>query len=530
MTVFNTDENRHVIPRWRPYELACQIEALDSATPRRFHERRVREDDFLQTKIVEWESNRTVGHASDLVGAGLALWRKEEVTEAAQFLLKKDVNSTLWTRQLAEHALGNPGDPPITEPLPLTELRLRGQISKLRILLRTEPYDPITWADLSHSYACLGLGRQAERSMTVAQQLARENRFVLRSASRLWIHRGDIERAHSIVLTTDRTRQDPWLVSAEIAIGSIADKRPRLVNEARRMLTSDQFSPRQVSELASAVATLELSAGRVRRARRLFERSLEKPTENSIAQAVWASRNHGLQLRGRYQDLPNTFEAASWTHYQEGEWKNAVEQCELWLYDQPFSSRPCILGSFLAGLVLDDDAKSEWFAKQGLVAHPSNLILLNNLAVALINLGNFTGADEALTRAERVQQSARDRVVLQATRGLFEYRAGSIERGRQLYLDAAAGAQRIPETANGKMLYALASVFHAIEEASITNADVQAVLSQASQVIAENSGPLWETFELKVKALEESLTKTRVSGHTGRHIDGLLHPPRTTQQ
>ena len=139
-------------------------------------------------------------------------------------------------------------------------------------------------------------------------------------------------------------------MSAQIAIGSIADKRPKLINEARRMLTSDQFSPLQVSELASAVATLELSAGRIRRARRLFERSLERPTENSIAQAVWASRNYGLQIRIRHDDLPNTFEAASWPIFRKVSGKDAVGQCEYWLFDQPFSSRPCILGSFLAGL------------------------------------------------------------------------------------------------------------------------------------------------------------------------------------
>ena len=508
MTVFNTDANRNIIPRWRPYELARQIERLDSAAPRRLQERRVRHADFLQTKIVDWESNRTVGHASDLVGAGLVLGRKDEVVEAAKFLLKRTVNSTPWTRQLAENVLGDPGDPAIQEPEHLTKAHLGEQIGRLRNLLRAEPYDPITWADLSHSYACLGLGRQAERSMTVAQQLARDNRFILRSASRLWIHRGDIERAHSIVLTTARTRQDPWLMSAQIAIGSIADRRPKLINEARRMLTSGQFSPRQVSELASAVATLELSAGRSRRARRLFERSLERPTENSIAQAVWASRNYGLQIRIRHHDLPNTFEAASWDYFQEGEWEDAVGQCKYWLFDQPFSSRPCILGSFLASLVLDDHALSKWFAEQGLVAHPSNLILLNNLAVALINLREFTEAAEALTKADRVQQTARDRVVLLATRGLFEYRAGSVERGRQMYLDASARARRIPDADNGKMLYHMASVFHAIEEASLTNTDVQAVLSQASQIVAENSGPIWKAFEDKIKVLEQRLAKT----------------------
>ena len=42
--------------------------------------------------------------------------------------------------------------------------------------------------------------------------------------------------------------------------------------------------------------------------------------------------------------------------------------------------------------------RSKWFAEHGLVAHPSNLILLNNLAVALINLGDYTEAGRALNK------------------------------------------------------------------------------------------------------------------------------------
>lgn len=507
MTVFNTDANRNVIPRWRPYELARQMEILDSVSPRRLSERAVRNTDFLDAKIVDWKRHRTVGHASDLLGAALVLRREDDVLDAANYLLERHANSTHWMRELAKQVLGKAGDSIVPKPKYLTNEYLRTQIGTLRKLLRAEPYDPITWADLSYSYACLGLGRQAERSMTVAQQLARCNRFVLRSASRLWIHRGDIERAHSIVLTTERTREDPWLMSAQIAIGSIADRRPKLITEARRMLTSGQFSPVQVSELASAVATLELSAGRVRRARRLFERSLESPTENSIAQAVWASRNYGIQVRIWEHALPNTFEAASWSHYERGEWADAVEQCEYWLFDQPFSSRPCILGSFLTGLVLDDHAKSRWFAEYGLVAHPSNLVLLNNLAVALINLGDYTEAHKALTKAERVPKTARDHVVLFATRGLFEYRAGSIERGRQMYLAASARAKSIPDSDDGKMLNHMATVFQAMEEASLKKTDVEETLLQASVIVAKNSGPLWKVFEDKIQTLEHELAK-----------------------
>ena len=205
--------------------------------------------------------------------------------------------------------------------------------------------------------------------MTVALQLGGNNRFILRSAGRLWISQDDPERAHSVFTKSDRTRHDPWLLAAQIAIGSIARRQPRLVKDAQRMLTGSRFLPSQLSELASAVATLELDYGGVKKSKKLFRQSLEDPTENSIAQAAWASRHHkGIDFDHEFLNLPNTFEAKSWTFYQEGEWKRAIENCKLWLFDQPFSTRPSVHGSFLAAVALEDYDMSEYFAKQGLLA------------------------------------------------------------------------------------------------------------------------------------------------------------------
>ena len=162
-------------------------------------------------------------------------------------------------------------------PEALEKPTLYEQVRILRHLLRTEPRDPIAWVELSRTYAILGLREQAERSMAVALQLAMNNRFVLRSASRLWIYLDDPERAHDIIGRADRTCYDPWLLAAEIAIGSIDKKTPRFVKAARLMLSRGQFSPAHISELASAVATLELASGSIKKSKKLFGRSLEHP-------------------------------------------------------------------------------------------------------------------------------------------------------------------------------------------------------------------------------------------------------------
>ena len=325
MTGFSTDADRRVIPRWRTYDETRRLGELSSISQPRAHQEVIA--DFLSSKVVEWHRNRTVGHASDLVGAGLTLGREADIIDAAKFLLREDISVSPWARELAERALRGPQHlGPGLEPRPIDKSTLHVQVRTLRGLLHSEPKDPISWVDLARAFACLGLGDQAKRSMTIALQLGGNNRFVLRSAGRLWISLDDPERAHSVFTRSEKTRYDPWLLSAEIAIGSIAGRPPRLVKPAQRMLSGRQFLPGQLSELASAVATLEISHGGVRKSKRLFRQSLEDPTENSIAQVAWAARHYsGIDFDHELLNLPNTFEAKAWTFYQHGQWKRAVE-------------------------------------------------------------------------------------------------------------------------------------------------------------------------------------------------------------
>ncbi len=192
-----------------------------------------------------------------------------ECIEAARFLLQDDISSSLWMRRLARRALRTPGSADEHQVFPNKQEQsgLQSQIRILRQLLRVEPLDAIIWADLSRTYAILGLNDQAERCMTVALQLAKDNRFILRSAGRLWIHLGDTEKAHDIIIKANSTRYDPWLLAAEVAIADLAGKKPRYVKSGRRLLSDGHVSVAHMSELASALATLEISHGNIKHSR-----------------------------------------------------------------------------------------------------------------------------------------------------------------------------------------------------------------------------------------------------------------------
>ena len=502
MAGFNSDQDRKVIPRWRTFRKTLNSKELDPVIRKNRSEQIT--CDFLGPKIAEWKENRDLGYAADVVGTAVTLGRGEEVVDAARFLLRRGLDLSPWLRQLAERVLGTPKRTEnILNSEALDKQSLYEQIRLLRRILREEARDPISWVELSRFYAILGLGDQAGRSMTVALELARDNRFVVRAASRLWVHLGDYDRAHDIVVRADRTRSDPWLLAAEIAIGSIDGRFPRYFKQARRLLAGELFSPMHISELASALATLELSSGRIGRSRKLFRTSLKQPTENSIAQAAWVARNHNvINVTDDYLAQPNTFEARSWSFFEDSRWVDVVVQCHLWQRDQPFSAWPCMLGSYVAAVALEDYSTAEGFCEEGLRANPKNFILLNNLAFSLINRSELEEAQTVISKIPRQGLSRRDRAVLYATNGLLEFRFGNVEAGRKLYTSAFVMARRLGEY----RLLSLAKGFYALEEMSRNVIVSQALYDETSRLLRREKDPI-------ARLLEDRLTRAAQTGN-----------------
>ena len=491
MAGYSTDKDRKVIPRWRTFAKTLKSKELSSVTETNAPTQIV--SNVLGPKIKEWLENRSVGHAADVVGTALTLGRAGQVSDVAQFLLSRDIGVSPWVNELAERVVGKAKEKQILPREDADDQQtLHERVRLLRWLLREESRDPITWVELSRVYAILGKGVRAGRSMTVALQLAKNNRFVLRAASRFWIYRGDPERAHDILVRADRTRYDPWLLAAEIAIGSIDERKPKFVKLARSMLAERRFLPIHTSELASALATLELNSGRVGKSKRLFKMSLHQPTENSIAQVAWASRRYDvITLKEEYLARPDTFEARSWAFYTKGRWKDVVEQCHLWRRYQPFSARPGMLGSYVAAVALEDYATAERFCREGLIANPTDFSLLNNLAFSLINRGELAKAKQFISRIPRGQLSRRNKVVLQATKGLWEFRAGNVKAGRDLYLDALVIARRIGDS----RLQSLASVFYVIEECSRNTGNIRAISDAIVRRAKQERDPIFRVLE-----------------------------------
>jgi tetratricopeptide (TPR) repeat protein len=328
------------------------------------------------------------------------------------------------------------------------------------MLLNDEPRNALMFADLSRTYIRLGQVDSSAKAIGQALRLAPDNRFILRAASRLFVHLHEPDRAHSLLMTSPTTRRDPWLLAAEIAIATVEGKSPLLARAARDALATNAYPPRHLSELASAVATIELGAGASRKARKLFERSLDSPTDNALAQAAWALRwLPNLHVEEALNVTPRAYEARTLHFYETLEWRAAVSAADSWLDDEAFSSRPAEIGSYVAAVGLEDYLLAERFARRGLVANPNDSILLNNLAFALASRGNPQEAWVVLRKVPRPDRDAGVEAALLATEGLIDFRMGDSEKGSLHYLAAIKNATE----AKLDRVRALAGVYFARE-------------------------------------------------------------------
>ena len=128
----------------------------------------------------------------------------------------------------------------------------------------------------------------------------------------------------------------------------------------------------------------------------------------------------------------------------------------LWIGSQPFASIPGIFGSYQATLggVHDEGAA---IARAALVANPNELMLYNNLAYCLLQLGHLEEAETEIGRMEHLIKSDSDKVFLHAIRGLREFKHENFEVARSFYRQA-------DELTNDETLKAVAAITRARDE------------------------------------------------------------------
>ena len=427
------ERERHLIPRWR--SLCLSHSTMELAIP---HASDANAGEFVpsrdfERKLLQWQCTPTVVSAAELVAASIVEAQEEVATQAARFVLSHKSAARPLVRELALRVLGRRTAPSRNPRAEETSAAKRKR--QWRHRTRVHPNNALAWVELALCELIAGRDKAAQRTMVIALQLARDNRHVLRSASRLFIHLGDWERAYNIVVRSASITVDPWLIAAELSIAKFAHKAPKYVKQGRRIIENNSQGPRQITELAGALGTLELEAGRRKKARDLFTLSAIEPTGNALAQLEWLAYNKHLHIDSGYtlDNWNEIGEAMAYRFGREEKLSKVARVCHSWIKTEPFTSRPYEIASSASTIAgrMDEALK---FTVDGLRLHPRNVVLLNNHAFALAHLGRLSEAHGTLKQLGN--QDSKSVLVAEANKGLIAMRMGDHETGRFHYKEA----------------------------------------------------------------------------------------------
>ena len=444
--------------------------------------------------------------AGELVGGAVVEAQETKAIRAARFLLSDASSATAPLRCLAARALTKAG----LEGVFPRESAFDPQLEKRKWRHRTRKYSTncLAWVELSLRDVIDGKKCAAERSMLVALQLAPNNRHVLRSASRLFLHLGDPGRAYDIIANCDAIVDDPWLIAAELAIASLAKRRPRYYKQGCRMIAKSGLAPRQITELTSAIGTLELNAGYRKKARDYFRKSVIDPTGNALAQAEWVSPSLGFELVSpRCRTIGSEVDEANVFHLLNDEKFSTVpDACLSWSAAEPYRIHPYEIASSAAALIGDHDRTLD-IAKNGLKIRPKSGMLLNNYAFSLAHVGQLKEAEQALNGVKSDDKSIW--LVSEANRGLLAMRRRESESGLAHYKEAINGFRRLDMKASAD----IASVYLAREAAMAGIGNAEILVNEAREII----GRLKTTRHNHVmEQAEQALGETRTGASLNR--------------
>ena len=131
-------------------------------------------------------------------------------------------------------------------------------------------------------------------------------------------------------------------MSAEIAVESVMEKASRYVKDGRQLVLSGNVSAFSSSELCFAICKVDLDHGKRMDSRKMFEKGIIEPNDNSLAQAeFFAKRDSSIQLDlSAYNRIPHKHEADTRKAYVMGRYEDAFISSLKWMQDYRFEQRP----------------------------------------------------------------------------------------------------------------------------------------------------------------------------------------------
>ncbi len=445
MASFKEDEKRNVVPNWRDYNKTAKLGEFGSSPIATQPLELFPIDEY----VVAWQNNKSVSFAGDLLSAAILNGHQSNpyAIEAAKFVIAHKDEATNVLVRTAQSVIATPEEKAaaaqLTVPQKIAQIQNQEEAVRNEIKLLKQSrdyccYNPIAFCEMARCYVTLGQFDKAKEAMEVALHLAPNHRYICRSAARLYLHLMDEDRARYIIAKNPALLHDPWLLASEIAVNTLMGRTSRHIKKGSELIASQNYSPFSISELSSAIGSVEMINGNKKKCRSYFKTALQKPNDNSLAQARFLlSKNADLTFEfGDDIAIPNAFEADAITAYISDDYAKSLITAVDWIEDMPFTRRPVQFAANIAYSFLKDYGTAIDILDLGLKSNPNNPMLLNNKAYACALSGKTLEAERAIQEAKKLQLPPDAQVCLIATEGLTEYRKGNIDEGRRLYTEA----------------------------------------------------------------------------------------------
>ncbi|MEQ1522205.1 MAG: hypothetical protein ABL936_13120, partial [Aestuariivirga sp.] len=377
--------------------------------------------------------------------------------------------------------------------------------SKARGPIRANIFDAIAWLDLAFYQTMENHVDKAKRSMLVAMQLAPDNRFVLRCASRFFLHLNDPDRARDILIRSEGIKTDPWLMAAEISMSTIAGKGPKSAKGGTNLIEDGKFGHRHTTELAGALATLEIGGNR-KKMRRLFQHSMKEPTGNSLAQAAWATPVVGMELVPPGFQVAGEHEAPAHLLFNEGKFDDSFVNSKLWVQDEPFATRPFEFTAATAGIV-ENFEEAIRYADDGFKLSPKSNRLMISKSFALACTGHTAEASQLISQIDRKIEKGVFGYFANANEGLIAFREGRLDDAKTLYHNAVRGFRLIDDLSYA----AIAQSYMAREAFRAGDPEADNLLKQAKESVEKASKSKLALHSLNLALVDRGIAKTETT-------------------
>jgi len=443
---------RTVIPKWKEYkDFASSGELMGGVIAAN------QVSYFSIREYVErWRKSPSMATAGDLLSAAIMNGQTElpEVISAAKYVVEREDYGYLTLCKTAQMLIPTEEDNSRIQHKSKISTKIgdlniehvyKERVSFLRKLINEYPYNPLWYVELAHSYVNIGLDDKAKKCMKIAVHLAPNSRYVSRCAARLFLHCGDVDDAHHVLTDNGAFINDPWLIASEIAVNAAKNRGSRFIKRGLALINSGNYSPFALTELTSAIGTIELESS-FKKGRTLLNQSLIAPNDNSWAQAEWLldrDKSLGLNIR-REQALMMSSEGQAIAAFSNQQYEVALDNAIDWISEIRFAKRPIYFAADMAYLYQERYEDAINILQFGFKMHPQEFDFKNNLAYAYALNNQLSEAERELNELRMILPFGSTlNICATATEGLIEFRKGNSEQGRRLYTAAIDAAQSI---------------------------------------------------------------------------------------